>query len=146
MSQPYPNQPNQPNQQPGGQAPMGQLVLKLRKPFGLGSATMMTPTVTIDGYPAPVRWGQNAFPVVPGHHQLSAATTYLWRFGAAEQAVDVAPGQSVEVHYSGPLITFMSGRIGFEEQPRPGLVAFWAILAIPVVLLLILLVAIIATS
>ena len=42
------------------------------------------------------------------------------------------PDSAVEVHYSGPLVTFLSGAIGFEEQPRPGVGAHWAIMAVPI--------------
>ncbi len=125
MSQPYPSQPV-------SHPPTGQLVLNLRKPFGLLSSSMITPMVTIDGYRAPARWEQNAFPVVPGRHAVRVSANYLWEFGAAEQPVDIYPGQSVEVHYSPPLITFMRGKIGFTEQPRPGMAVFWAIIAVPV--------------
>jgi hypothetical protein len=137
------SQPPFPPQQP---YPPGQLVLNLRKPSGWGSASMMTPQVKIDGFPAPVRWEQNAFPVVPGRHQVEAATTYLWQFGHASLPVDIAPGQSVEVHYSSPLITFMSGRMGFEPQPRPGAVAMWAILAAVVLIIVFVVVVVILGS
>jgi hypothetical protein len=51
--------------------------------------------------------------------------------------VDVPPGQTVEVHYSGPVMTMMGGKLGFTPQPRPGMLAFWLIIAIPIVLILI---------
>lgn len=121
--------------------PMGQLVLNLRKPSGLGSAAMITPLVKIDGYPAPVRWDRNAFPVTPGEHQLHVSSNYLWEFGAAELPVVVPPGQSVEVHYSGPMVTFMRGKIGFSPQPRPGTAIVWALIAVPVLVVLIILIA-----
>lgn len=141
MSQPYPEQhyPEQRQQQPPSSQPgtPGQLVLNLRKPFDPLSASLITPKATIDGYPAPVRWEQNQFPVTPGQHHLHLSATYLWEYGAADQTVQVAPGQSVEVHYSPPLITFLRGRIGFERQPLRGLAVFWVVVAIPVLLVIV---------
>ena len=96
----------------------GQLVAHLRKPFG--SLGMVTPRLTIDGYPAPAQWGPNAYPVAPGRHLVKGSANYLWEFGSAEQVVEINPGQSVDLHYSPPLITFIGGRMGFSEQPRPG--------------------------
>ncbi len=153
MSQPYPPQEGQPyppqgqpypTSQPSPYAPsgQGQLVVNLRKPFGLLSASIMSPNVKIDGYPAPARWEQNFYPVPAGRHQVQGSTNYLWEYGRAELGVDVAPGQSVEVHYSPPLLTFVGGRMGFEEQPRPGMLAFWIILAIPILILVLVIIGI----
>jgi hypothetical protein len=124
----------------------GQLVVNLRKPFGLLSSSMMTPKVLIDGFPAPARWEQNAYPVAAGRHQVRASTNYLWEFGAAETPVDIGLGQSVEVHYSSPLITFIGGKIGFSQQPRPGIVAFWIILAIPIAIVVLIIAGVVASS
>jgi hypothetical protein len=119
----YPGAPP-PTHPPGfGQS---QLVLVLREP--VGSMGMISPVVTIDGYPAPARWGPNPFPTTPGRHQVRVSNRYLYEYGAAEQVVDVAPGQSLEVHYSPPLVTFVRGRIGFAPQGRPGLGVLIAIL------------------
>ena len=93
-----------------------QLVLNLRKPFG--ALGMIAPVVTIDGYPAPARWGANPYPTTPGQHRVTAASRYMWEYGAAEQQVDLAPGQSLEVHYSGPLITFIKGRASRRSPGR----------------------------
>lgn len=114
----YPGAPP-PTHPPGfGQS---QLVLVLREP--VGSMGMISPVVTIDGYPAPARWGPNPFPTTPGRHLVRVSNRYLYEYGAAEQVLDLVPGQSVEVHYSPPLITFVRGRIGLTPQPRPGLAA-----------------------
>ena len=121
-----------PPQQPPGFG-QSQLVLNLRKPFG--AMGMIAPVVTIDGYPAPAHWGANPFPTTPGQHRVRVASRYLWEYGAAEQPVDLAPGQSVEVHYSGPLLTFIGGRMGFTPQSRPGAVAFGLLLGIPLLVL-----------
>ena len=139
MTDPYPQSQPHP-------APMGQLVLNLRKPQGPFSASIISPRATIDGYPAPVRWEQNAFPVTPGPHHVHVAASYLWQYGPADQPVTIYPGQSVEVHYSPPAVTLgVRGRIGFAPQPVAGMAAVWVILGIPVLVLLIVAVAI-ATS
>jgi hypothetical protein len=121
-------------------------VVELRKPFGMLSSSMISPVLSIDGYPAPARWEQNVFPVVAGQHIVQVASNYMWRYGAASLPVEIRPGQSVVVHYAGPVITFLSGRMGFEEQARPGMAVFWAILAVPVVLLVLLLVLVVGNG
>ena len=105
----------------------GRLVVIIREP--VGALGMIDPLVTIDGYPAPARWGPNAYPIASGRHQLRVWARYLFEYGAAEQVVDIAPGQSLELHYSAPMITFLRGRIGFTPQPRPGMVGPVAVLS-----------------
>ena len=164
MSQQYPQQPpyepgSGPNQQPGylpGQpfsqsspyvaAGQGQLVVNLRKPFGPLSASIMSPNVKIDGYPAPARWEQNVYPIAAGRHQVQGSTSYLWEYGRADLLVDIAPGTSVEVHYSAPVLTFVKGRMGFEPQPRPGMGVFWAIVALPVVIIILIVIAMVGSA
>ena len=122
----------------------GQLVAHLRKPFG--ALGMITPRLTIDGYPAPAQWGPNAYPVAPGRHLVTGSANYLWEFGTAEQVVEINPGQSVDLHYSPPLITFIGGRMGFSEQPRPGTAVFWVIIAIPILIFLVTLIGILTSG
>jgi hypothetical protein len=104
----------------------GQLVVVIREP--MGSMGMISPLVSIDGYPAPARWGPNAYPITPGQHRVRVWARYLFEYGGAEQVVDIAPGQSLEVHYSPPMITFVRGRIGFGPQGRPGLAGLLLVL------------------
>jgi hypothetical protein len=147
MSQPFPQQqpqPTNPYAQPA--YPQGQLILNLRKPFGLLSSSLISPIVKIDGYPATARWEQNSYPVPAGHRQIEVASNYLWQYGRATMGVDVPSGQAVEVHYSGPVMTFMGGKLGFTQQPRPGMLAFWLIIALPIVLVLIILLAAIISA
>jgi hypothetical protein len=138
VSQPFPQQQPQPQNPYAQQAyPQGQLILNLRKPFGLWSSALISPVVKIDGYPADARWEQNSYPVPAGHRQIEVASNYLWQYGQATMGVDVTPGQAVEVHYSGPMMTMMSGKMGFSPQPRPGMLAFGLIISLPIVLILI---------
>ena len=126
-----------PHQLPGfGQS---QLVLNLRKP--VAAMGMISPIATIDGYPAPAGWGPNPFPTTPGRHQVRVSSRYLWEYGAAEHSVDRAPGQSVEVHYSGPLLTFIGGRMGFTPQARPGVVGMVLLISVPLLLAVLVFVA-----
>ncbi len=146
-AQQYPAQ--QPAQQHPGQQPQqpvsqSQLVVNLRKPFGLLADQMVTPSVRINGHQATARWGQNFYPTHAGQHQIDCSSSYMWQFGPQSMTVDIPPGQSVEVHYSGPVVTFGSGKMGYEVQPRPGMVAWILIISIPVgILLLLVLVGII---
>ena len=50
-----PQQP-QGRPQPYGGGPTGELVINLQKPFG--AMGMISPVVSIDGYPAPASWGR----------------------------------------------------------------------------------------
>ena len=122
----------------------GQLVVIIREP--VGALGMVSPLVTIDGYPAPARWGPNPYPVTPGQHQVRVWARYLFDYGAAEQTVDIAPGQSLDVHYSAPMLTFIRGRIGFVPQPRPGLVPLVVLLGAMVVIVVLIIVAAVVTG
>lgn len=126
---PLPTGAPAPQGDPPRQLPGGELVLELRKPFG-GGGSMMSPQITIDGLPARAQWGRNAYAAPAGRRHVRVATRYLWEYGVAETDVDVVPGRSSEVHYSGPLITFVDGRIGQGEQPRPGQLAFWILMVV----------------
>jgi hypothetical protein len=121
-----------------------QLVVNIREPFG--AMGMISPLVTIDGHPAPAQWGPNAYPTTPGQHHVRVWARYLFEYGAAEQVVDLAPGQSVEVHYSAPVLTFIRGRIGPSPQPRPGMVALLAVLGGVVLLIVLIIVLAIVTG
>lgn len=136
----YGQQQSYPGQQPQQQQPTGQsqLIVTLRKPFGLLSEQLISPSVRINGHPATARWGQNFYPTHAGHHQIDCASTYMWQFGPQSMTVNIPPGQSVEVHYTGPVVTFGSGKMGYEEQPRPGFVAWILLISIPVAILLLL--------
>ncbi|SDT34909.1 hypothetical protein [Microlunatus soli] len=107
-----------PQGQPGFGGPTGQLVLELRKPWG--SMGMVSAIGKIDGYPVAVSWGHNEITVPAGMRQIDIRTQYLWEYGRAAEAVTVQPGQRVELHYSPPAITFLSGRIGPTPQPVRG--------------------------
>lgn len=124
--QPGPGSGPQASRFPGGQ---GYVAITMLKPSGWGSASMITPLLAIDGFTVPSVWERNVIPVPVGRRHLTAQSSYLWTYGRAELDVDVAPEQTVEIHYAGPLITFMSGRMGFEPQKRGGVVPLIVVLA-----------------
>ena len=102
--------------------------------FGLLASSMITPRLTHRRLSRPRPAGsQNVYPPsTAGRHTVAVASpTICGRTGRRASRSTIDPGQTVEVHYSGPLITFVGGRMGFEQQPRPGMVAFWLILAMP---------------
>jgi hypothetical protein len=116
-------------------------VLNLRKPFG--AMGMISPAVTIDGFPARSSWGRNSFQVPAGVRQVDIAQTYLWTYGRASQPVTVAPGSTSEIFYAGPMATIgMGGAIGTEPQKRPGTGLFIGLMVFVAVLLLLVIVAV----
>jgi len=127
----------------GAGGPTGELVLNLRKPFG--AMGMISPIVTIDGYPAGSTWGRNSFRVPAGVRQVDVAQSYLWTYGRASQPVNVEPGSTSEIFYSGPTLTFgFGGAIGSEPQKRPGTGLFIGIMVFVAVLLLLVVVLAVA--
>ena len=146
-------QPGQPpQQQPGPQqpppyagGPTGELVINLRKPFG--AMGMISPTVSIDGHPATASWGRNAFRVPAGVRQVDVAQTYLWTYGRASHPVNVAPGATSEVFYSGPMATFgFGGAMGAEPQRRPGTSLFIGLMVLLLLLVLLVVVSVVVGS
>ncbi|WGX94288.1 hypothetical protein [Nocardioides sp. L-11A] len=108
--------------------------------------TMITPSVQVNGYPVAVRFGPNVIPMPPGVHTVSAHAQWMWRYGQASQRVQLAPGQTVDVYYAAPVLTFMSGAMGLTKQRAPGLLAFVLLLAVLLLLVVGLPVALILAS
>jgi len=111
---------------PSWTGPTGQLVLHLKSTWG--SRAMISPRLWINGQPAPVRWGRNELTVFPGSLRVEIICTYMWEYGRAADTVPVAPNSRVEVFYSAPFFTFLSGRIGPVPQPQRGRVALLVLL------------------
>lgn len=114
----YPAPGQAPQGQPGFGGPTGQLVLEMKKPWG--SMGMTSAAGRIDGYPASVTWGHNEFTVPAGTRRVDLRAQYLWEYGRAAETVTVQPGQRVELYYTPPAFTFLSGRIGPTPQPVRG--------------------------
>lgn len=107
--------------------PPGYLRINLQ---GNRMITMITPSVQVNGYPVPAHFGPNLVPMPPGVHTVSAHAQWMWRYGQASQQVQLAPGQTVDVCYAAPVLTFMGGAMGFTRQKVPGLVPFVALMAL----------------
>lgn len=111
--------------QQGRFGPEGEIVLTVQgSPM---TSNMLTPKVSIDGYPVPASYGINRLPVPAGRHTVSAYATWLVKYGQAAYDVEVQPGQSVPVFYAAPMMQFMKGRMGPVKQKRPGL---WLLLVV----------------
>lgn len=69
-------------------------------------------TVTIDGSPAIIGWGEHFFPAAPGAHEVRVSFKYLFGdMGENRVTVQVAPGQTPRVKYRSPFLVFMQGKI-----------------------------------
>jgi hypothetical protein len=69
-------------------------------------------TVTIDGSPAIVKWGEHFFPAAPGTHEVRVSFKYIFGdMGENRITVEVAPGQNPRVDYRSPFIVFLKGKI-----------------------------------
>jgi hypothetical protein len=69
-------------------------------------------TVTIDGSPNELPWGEHSFPVQPGSHSVAISFKYLFGdMGRAAVNVELAPGAVVQVHYRSPWLVFMAGKV-----------------------------------
>jgi hypothetical protein len=97
--------------------PPGYLRLHLQGNALIG---MITPSVRIDGYPVPVKYGENVVPVHPGPHTVSANGQWMWKYGHAEQQIQVGPGETADLWYAAPVLTFMKGAMGPTKQRVPG--------------------------
>ncbi|MGH9171410.1 MAG: hypothetical protein ACRD0Z_11140 [Acidimicrobiales bacterium] len=88
-------------------------VLVRARVFGLQFLLLLfKTTVTIDGVPTEVKWGEHFFPTPPGGHEVRVSFKYLWRqMGENAISIQVEPGQVVSVHYRSPFFIFMPGSI-----------------------------------
>ncbi|MEH3033373.1 MAG: hypothetical protein PGN07_04870 [Aeromicrobium erythreum] len=100
------------------------------------TSSLLTPSVTIDGYPLPARYGEQVLPIHPGEHVVAARCQWLWTYGQAEQRIQAAPGQTVDVFYAAPVLTFLPGAMGPVPQKRAGLGALLGCLGALVLVLL----------
>jgi hypothetical protein len=82
------------------------------------------PTVTIDGQPREVPWGERFFPLGPGKHQLQVSYKYLGlaQAGKASMEIEVVPDQVVRVSYQTPVsvvVAFLPGKLTLEPSEQP---------------------------
>lgn len=98
------------------------------------TANMISPRITLNGYPVQAGYGPSVHPVPPGPWRVGATCQWVRQYGQAELDVQVAEGQTVDVFYAPPWHQFTRGRMGTTEQRRPGLAAFVLILLLVVVI------------
>lgn len=101
------------------------------------TTSMITPSVRINGWPVPARYGLNPLPVYAGPNRIEVSAQWLTTYGRATLEVQVPAGQAVDVFYALPWHTFTHGAIGYEKQRRPGLGGILAIAGILVALALV---------
>ncbi|MER7251031.1 hypothetical protein [Kribbella sp. NPDC000426] len=124
-------QPPQPYQQFQPPGPMGMLQLTIQ-----GSAmtsNMIPPTVHLNGYPVPVKYGRNDIPVPAGPLHIDIHAQWIRVYGKAALDCTVQPNQAVPVFYASPFHQFTSGSIGHTKVKRRGLGALIGIIAAIVV-------------
>ncbi|MFF0339464.1 hypothetical protein [Kribbella sp. NPDC004875] len=126
----------QPQQQFQPQGPMGMLHLTIQ-----GSAmtsSMIPPTVHLNGYPVPVKYGRNDIPVPAGPLHIDIHSQWMRVYGKAALDCTVQPNQAVPVFYASPFHQFTSGSIGHSQVKRKGIGALFGMVgAIVAVTLLI---------
>jgi hypothetical protein len=89
----------------------------------------------IDGYPTALGCGPNHVALLPGVHHIAIHMPWLWKFGHAEITVDTSVAPIPTVYYAMPWVTiFLRGAIGLAPVKNPGLAAFIAVLATPLLL------------
>jgi hypothetical protein len=126
--------PGQPGQ-PAAPAPTG--IIRLTIQGSMWTSNAITPTVRINGYPVPSRYGTQDLVVWAGPNHLDMETQWMRTYGQAALDTAVAPGQVVEVWYASPWHQFRRGDIGFTKQTRGGigcLILFLAMIALVFVL------------
>lgn len=114
----HPPHPGPAAQPPGSVARQSYLRITAQ---GSNWKSFVPPTITIDGYPIPSRYGTVDVPVTPGWHRVEGSGSWLWTYGRAALDVLVQPGQVVPVFYSAPYATWSRGSIGHVPQETRGI-------------------------
>ena len=118
------------------QQPMGTLDLTVQG--NMLTASPITPSVTLNGQPVSVGYGQNLIPVYAGPLRVEVSCQWLRRYGQAALDVQVPPGGVVPVSYAAPMHQFTTGSIGPGKQTRKGR-GFMVVLLLVVLALVVLL-------
>lgn len=119
---PPPGQPSQPGGQPAQPGPTGTIALTIQG--SVMTSNMIVPTVKINGFPVPTRYGRQDIPVQPGPVHIEAFAQWMRTYGQAAMDFTVQPGQEVPVFYAAPMHQFTTGSMGHEKQKRKGAGAF----------------------
>ncbi|MBP2477040.1 hypothetical protein JOF53_005912 [Crossiella equi] len=92
---------------------------------------LFKPTLTINGRPGPIQWGQTPIDLPPGQYHVKVHFRYIFMdAGPAEATIPIAEGQTVPVFYKAPAIIFMGGAMGPAPQDTPGLVPMFVIMGV----------------
>lgn len=84
---------------------------------------LFKPQTQLNGHLAANAWGRQVLAVPPGQYHLHVHVPYLLppQLGPADLAVNVYPGQTVELEYRAPMVAFMKGALGAPPQKYPGM-------------------------
>lgn len=104
---------------PQQSGPVGWIALTVQG--GPMTSNMISPSVRLNGYPVPTRYGENVLPVPPGRWHIDIHCSWLRTYGQAQLDCDVAEGQTVPVFYAPPYHQFSRGDIGHTRQRRRGM-------------------------
>jgi hypothetical protein len=102
------------------------------------------PKISFNGHEISVAgWGRTVFPFAPGQYHVHVYSPYFFprRWGPADHTAVVNPGQIVELEYKAPVFALFRGSLGPPPQRYKGVVALAAVLAVPVLVIAILLIA-----
>jgi hypothetical protein len=122
-------------QPPAGSAPMGETagaptgIIRLTIQGNVMTSNAITPSVAVNGYRMPSRYGTQDLVVYAGRNRVDIHAQWVRRYGEASLDVVVQPGQVVDVWYAAPWHQFAHGNVGFEKQQRPGKAVGFAIIA-----------------
>lgn len=120
---PPPGQPQQAAGQPGPgqqqppqdpQFPLGRgSLLNIHTGFfPLAFILFLTgPSIVIDGIEVGRAWGNLSFELAPGVHTIHIHTRYLWAVGPADEQIQIAPGQQLNISYETPFWMFSKGKM-----------------------------------
>jgi hypothetical protein len=102
----------------GPTAPTGTVRLTIQG--NVLTSNAITPSVAVNGYRMPSRYGTQDLTVYAGRTRLDVHCQWMRQYGQASLDFVVAPGQIIEVRYASPWHQFARGNLGFAPQPRPG--------------------------
>ena len=109
------------------------------------TSNMIPPTVHLNGYPVPVKYGRNDIPVFAGPLHIDIHSQWILVYGRATLDCTVLPNQAVPVFYASPYSQFTSaGSIGHTKVSRNGIGSLFALIGtiVAALLLVILLTAV----
>jgi hypothetical protein len=140
MTDYYPQQtygwPAAPQQPPAGA--MG--LLQLHVQGSMMTTSLIHPSVSIDGYPTQIKYGDNPFQLLAGRHHIEVYMQYMRKYGQAALDFNIYPNAQVDVWYAGPKHQFASGDIGFEPQKAKGMGLMIGMIAVLVFLFVLLII------